>query len=259
MNKECRLQLFLGSSANSRRITWKIHDRARTPTILTVIVCQTFRRHIGNTRNRRIVCDERRIADERIQHRVGQLGRILGGEHEKKTERTTLLTQRGHDTVIAVSQQAQLVTHEHRPLASLIPILAMREHRIPETVHEPAAENLIHTFRQRITIMRCEHNVIIASMVENVRPSHSATTCREHVFDGKELIHLVQRGVRLGENVTVGTNRMTSRVRTAIQLLGGTGGIRHLLEHVATLQFHTQRAAHMTQRFRGTGLTVGTA
>ena len=107
--------------------------------------------------------------------------------------------------------------------------------------------------------MWCEHNVIIASMVENVRPSHLAAACGEHVFDGKELVHLVQRSVRLRKNVTVGTNRMTSRIRTAIQLFGRTSRIRHLLEHVATLQLHAQRAAHMAQRFRGTGLTVGTA
>lgn len=79
---ERRLDLFHVSGSYSGMVFGEVRHRSSGPPVQSLIVGQTCRGQRGYARNRRVVADERRIPQERIQQRVGQLGRVLGGEHE---------------------------------------------------------------------------------------------------------------------------------------------------------------------------------
>ena len=133
--------LFHVSGSYSGMVFGEVRHRSSSPPIQSLIVGQTCRGQRGYARNRRVVADERRVPQERIQQRVGQLGRVLGGEHENQSERTPLLPQILQHVVRPVRQQAQLVADEHRVFAKRQPVLAVCEHRVPEPVHEHEPES----------------------------------------------------------------------------------------------------------------------
>ena len=99
-----------------------------------------------------------------------------------------------------------------------------------------------------MAIVRGEHDVIVARVIQYPLPCDGAASRCEHVFDGEELVDLVHRGVGTLQYFTIASRRLPLLIRSSVQLFCGTRGQRHVYSERIVLQLQCESPAYLSKR-----------